>query len=334
MAHSCSKFDLETPGYCRYIALEPTVGIMPSVMTPRCRLLISILVGTLWLMGCSGSTEPTPGLSPATSSATPSPPTPSPEPMAAFVNGEPIRLADFEDELSRFEASQVASGTDLATLGDYKSRILQALIDRRLLAQGARVLGAEVNDASINQELEQLATELGGNEVVGTWLAEKGYTLDGFKAALAEEMLAAQMVEWIIGEIAESAEQVHARHILVATQDEAEALHDQLIAGADFIELARLYSLDPSTRPAGGDLGWFPQGYLLIAEVEAVAFSLQPGDVSDVVKSNLGYHIVQTIDREEQPLSPDALLQVREQAVVNWLSTQRETVEVQILNVP
>ena len=307
---------------------------MLSVMTPCYRLLISILVGTLWLMGCSGSTEPTPGLSPATPSVTPSPPTPSPEPMAAFVNGEPIRLADFEDELYRFETSQVASGIDLATLGDYRSQVLQAMIDRRLLAQGAQALGAEVNDTSINQKLEQLATELGGNEVVGTWLAEKGYTLDSFKAALAEEMLAAQMVEWIIAKVAESAEQVHARHILVATQDEADGLRDQLIAGVDFAELARLHSQDPSTRPAGGDLGWFPQGYLLIAEVEAIAFSLQPGDVGDVVKSNLGYHIVQTIDREERPLSPDALLLVREQAVINWLSTQRETVEVQILNVP
>ena len=307
---------------------------MLSVMTPRYRLLISILVGTLWLMGCSGSTEPTPGLSPATPSVTPSPPTPSPEPMAAFVNGEPIRLADFEDELYRFETSQVASGIDLATLGDYRSQVLQAMIDRRLLAQGAQALGAEVNDTSINQKLEQLATELGGNEVVGTWLAEKGYTLDSFKAALAEEMLAAQMVEWITAKVAESMEQVHARHILVATQDEADGLRDQLIAGVDFAELARLHSQDPSTRPAGGDLGWFPQGYLLIAEVEAIAFSLQPGDVGDVVKSNLGYHIVQTIDREERPLSPDALLLVREQAVINWLSTQRETVEVQILNVP
>ena len=303
-------------------------------MTRRYRLLISILVGTLWLMGCSGPTEPTPDLAPATPSTTPSPPTPSPEPMAALVNGEPIRLADFEDELYRFETSLVASGTDLATLGDYKSQVLQAMIDRRLLAQGAQALGAEVNDISIDQELEQLATELGGNEVVGIWLAENGYTLDGFKAALVEERLAAQMIEWIVVEVAETAEQVHARHILVATQDEAHGLRDQLIAGADFAELARLYSRDPSTRPAGGDLGWFPRGYLLIAEVEAAAFSLQPGDVSDVVKSNLGYHIVQTIDREERSLSPDALLKVREQAVINWLSSQRQTVEVQILNMP
>ena len=310
------------------------MGIMPSVMTIRCRLLIGILVGTLWLAGCGRSAEPTPGLSPAPPSATPASPTPTPEPMAALVNGEPIRLADFEDELYRYEASQVASGTDLATLGDYKSQVLQALIDRCLLAQGARALGAEVNDLSIDQALEQLATDLGGSEVVGTWLAEKGYTLEGFKAALAEEMMAAQMIEWIVAEAAESADQVHARHILVASREEAEGLRSQLSAGADFVVLARLYSLDPSTRPAGGDLGWFPLGYLLIAEVEVAAFSLQPGDVSDVVESTLGFHIVQTIDRAEQPLAPDVLRHVREQAVNNWLDTVRETAEVQIITAP
>lgn len=169
---------------------------------------------------------------------------------------------------------------------------------------------------------------------MGTWLAVNGYSLESFKAALAEEMLATMMIEHIVAQVGDKVEQVHARHILVATQDMAENLRDQLIEGADFAEIARIYSIDTSSRPAGGDLGWFPAGYLLVPEVEAAAFDLQPGELSEVIESDLGFHIVQTIERGEQPLSPDALRQLREEAVLDWLVAQREMAEVQILIAP
>jgi parvulin-like peptidyl-prolyl isomerase len=243
-------------------------------------------------------------------------------------------MADFEEELFRFEAAQTTSGIDLATLGDYQSQVLQALIDRRLLAQGARAIGSEVDDTSVDQRLEQLASELGGSEEMGTWLAINGYSVESFKTALAEEMLATQMIDYIVAQFGDTVEQVHAQHILVATQDTAESLRDQLLDGADFAEIARTYSIDTSSRPAGGDLGWFPAGYLLVPEVEAIAFDLQPGELSEVIESNLGFHIVQTIERGERPLAPDALRQLREEAVMNWLVAQREVAEVQILIAP
>jgi parvulin-like peptidyl-prolyl isomerase len=310
------------------------VGIMPSAMTKRCHLLTGLLVAALSLTSCGRSVEPTLSLAPSSPSAIPTTPTLTPEPLVALVNGEPILMADFQDELLRFEAAQTNSGIDLATLGDYKSQVLQALIDRRLLAQGARAIGAEVDDLSVDSRLEQLASELGGSEEMGTWLAVNSYTLESFKADLAEEMLAAMMIEHIVSQVNDSTEQVHARHILVATRDLAESLRDQLIDGADFAEIARMYSIDTSSRPAGGDLGWFPIGYLLVPEVEAVAFNLQPGELSEVIESDLGFHIVQTIERGEQPLTPDALRQLREEAVMDWLVAQREMAEVQILIAP
>ena len=109
---------------------------------------------------------------------------------------------------------------------------------------------------------------------------------------------------------------------------------DQLLDGADFAEIARIYSIDTSSRPAGGDLGWFPAGYLLVPEVEAAAFDIQPGELSEVIESELGFHIVQTIERGERPLAPDALRQLREEAVMDWLGAQREVAEVQILIAP
>ena len=303
-------------------------------MTTRCHSLTGLLVAATFLAGCGRPAEPIHSPTLQSPSVTPPTPSPTPEPLAALVNGEPILMADFEEELFRFEAAQTTSGIDLATLGDYQSQVLQAMIDRRLLAQGARAIGAEVNDLAVDQKLEQLASELGGSEEMGTWLAVNGYSLESFKAALAEEMLATQMIEYIVAQMSDTVEQVHAQHILVATQELAESLHDQLIDGTDFAEIARIYSIDTSSRPAGGDLGWFPVGYLLVPEVEAAAFDLQPGELSAVIESDLGFHIVQTIERGERPLAPDALRHMREEAVMDWLLTQREAAEVQILIAP
>jgi parvulin-like peptidyl-prolyl isomerase len=293
-----------------------------------------MVIGVLaagWLMGCSLSS----GLiTTATPSAIPSTSTPTLEPPAALVNGEPIRLVDFEQEIVRFEAAQFASGTDLATLGDYKTQVLQALIDRLLLAQGARTIGIEVDETSLENAVEKLTFDLGGNEALSAWLAEMGYTLENLKTDLVEEMLAAQMVEQIVVEVVDTTEQVHARHILVSTMEDAAWLRGKVINGVDFAEMARQYSLDPSTRLAGGDLGWFPPRYLLIPEVEEAAFNLQPGEVSEVIESRLGFHIVQTIDRGIQPLSPDALRRLREQTITEWLASQRETAEIQIIIAP
>ncbi len=92
----------------------------------------------------------------------------------------------------------------------------------------------------------------------------------------------------------------------------------QLKAGANFDELAAAY--DPVTR---GDLGWFPQGYLLDANLEAAAFALQAGQFSEVIESEVGFHILYILERGVHQLSPDALLVLQEKAVTDWVSQQR-----------
>jgi parvulin-like peptidyl-prolyl isomerase len=142
------------------------------------------------------------------------------------------------------------------------------------------------------------------------------------------------MVALIVDEMPQSMEQVHARHILLPSEAAAERILTELQDGAEFTELARRESIDASTRPAGGDLGWFPVGYLLIPEVEAAAFSLQPGELSGVVPSELGFHIVQTLERGLHPLSPDALRWAQENAVQEWLTNRRASADIQIYVTP
>ena len=84
---------------------------------------------------------------------------------------------------------------------------------------------------------------------------------------------------------------IQASHILVKTKEEATAILQQIMEGSDFAELAKKYSIDEATKVNGGDLGIIAKGDLLPVFDEA-AFVLNPGNVSGVVKTPLGYHII------------------------------------------
>jgi peptidyl-prolyl cis-trans isomerase C len=135
------------------------------------------------------------------------------------------------------------------------------------------------------------------------------------------------MRDKILSELPGTVEQVHARQILLYNLDEANEVYIQLGAGEDFATLSAQY--DPVAK---GDLGWFPKGYLLHPRLEEVAFSLQPGEYSQVVETEIGFHILQVIERDAQhPLIPDAQLVLQLQALQNWLETRRAQSDIQVL---
>jgi parvulin-like peptidyl-prolyl isomerase len=278
--------------------------------------------------GCSVLPVQQPTASPALTD-TPPPATSTNIPSAATIDGEIIPLSMFENEVQRFELAQQSAGIDLATLGDYKSTILEELIDLKLLVQGAREQGFEVSEAEIDRRIEAVQAELGGPEQMDAWLSDYFYSYESFRQALLEELLAMNMVNWIAENVPDEVEQVNARHILVATKDEAEALRNQLVAGADFDTLARQYSLDASTRPAGGNLGWFPQGTLLQPALEEAAFATGAGELSPVIESELGFHVIEVIERGNQPLSYQDRLAFQERAVQDWLDIARTSTVIE-----
>jgi parvulin-like peptidyl-prolyl isomerase len=135
------------------------------------------------------------------------------------------------------------------------------------------------------------------------------------------------MRDTIIAQVPETAEQVNARQILLYNSTEAEAAYARLEAGEAFETLAAEY--DPLTK---GSLGWFPRGYLNVAELDEVVFSLEPGDYSPVIQTPLGYHIVQLLERNpERPLTADARRVLQTQALSQWLQSRRGRSEIIIL---
>ncbi len=284
------------------------------------------------LSGCNSPLSPavTTGAPTKTStpsaSPTPAPPTPTPEPMAATVNGEGIPLAEFQISLAQLKKADAAAGKTVSE-ADERKRVLDDLIDQALLAQAARSEGYHATAAELDAQVSQLAAGSGGAAGLQAWEAANGYTDAVFKSVLSKELAAAWERDRILAQVPTTADQVHALQILVSDEATAQSILSTLQAGAKFASLASKY--DPVTN---GDLGWFPKGYLYAPEVEAAAFSLQPGQTSSIIHSRFGYHIIQVVERDaHHPLSPDARLVLQQAALKQWLGDQRSKSQISSL---
>jgi peptidyl-prolyl cis-trans isomerase C len=299
------------------------------------RNLISLfIVVSILLTGCGGAASPTNPVNPSRSTTpsqpvvtdTPAPPTPTPAPLAARVNADGILLADFEAELQRVKDGLTAAGQQLPADDQLRKLALDNLIDETLLAQVAAEAGHTIDDASLQARLVSLTAQAGGGQAVADWIKKNGYTDESFQRALRRSMAAAWQRDQVIASVPASVEQIHARQILAYDETKANSAYQSLQNGADFATIALRY--DPIT---GGDLGWFPRGYLILAEVEAAVFALQPGQYTQVLKTAYGYQIIQVIERGDHPLSGDARQTLQRQAIQKWLADRRGQAKIEIL---
>jgi peptidyl-prolyl cis-trans isomerase C len=263
-------------------------------------------------------------------SPTPLVPSPTPVPLAALVNGEPITLAAYQTELVRYSA---ALGRELTP--EDNQHVMQEMIDGLLLSQSAVKNGFIADEALVQSRINALIQRLGSQEPpkkpgsladLEKWLANNGYTDESFRQDLAHAVQAAWMRDQVVSQTPRTAEQAHAQQILLSTPEQANEILGRLQAGANFATLAS--EIDPVTA---GELGWFPRGYLFYPELEAAIFALQPGQYTAIIQTAVGYHIVELIELDPQrPLSPDALLQLQKQTLSGWITEQRRQSDIQI----
>jgi peptidyl-prolyl cis-trans isomerase C len=278
-------------------------------------LLGTLLLSLVSLSACKGGSLVPVG--PALPTVTPNlPPTPTETsvPLALSVNGEGVTQAEFDAELARYQAAQAALGKTVSP-ADAAQAVRTDLIDTLLLAQGAAGYQFNVDDATLQARIDSLSSRIGGATALSAWESAHGYTDQGFRQALRWQIAAAWMRDQILSSVPTSAEQVHVKQILLYNAGDAQSILNQLQAGTDFNTLAAQY--DPT---AHGDLGWFPRGYLTEPAVEQAAFALQPGQISPIVQTPVGFSILMLVEHDpNRPLSPDALLTLQQHAVQDWL---------------
>jgi peptidyl-prolyl cis-trans isomerase C len=241
-------------------------------------------------------------------------------PVLAKVNGAEIRQSDVA--LAEEELGPSLAQMDPATK---KDNVLSFLIDMKIVSKAAEDKKVE-NSEEFKKRLAFTRNRL----LMDSLLASEG------KAATTDEAMKKvyeDASKQISGE-----QEVHARHILVETEDEAKAIAEELKKGADFAELAKKKSKDPGASD-GGDLGFFTKDQM-VPEFSNVAFALEPGKISDPVKSQFGWHIIK-VEEKRNRKAPD-FEQVKSQietyvvrkAQADYVAKLRETAKVERMDKP
>ena len=245
------------------------------------------------------------------------------EEILAKVNDEIITRSELMEKMAPLKAElaqRLQPGELSARIHELEGRMLEEEIVRRLLLDRARQRGLTASQDVIDNAIQRIMEEnqINDRERLDRTLQEMGSNLSKLQSMLREDYLANQVIQYeVMGGVVVSeselqeyyqqhadefkiAERVRLRQILIAGTGEgamltANELRDRLRQGADFQQLASQYSDAPS-RDKGGDEGLFERGELDPA-LEAAAFSLPVGTVSEVVQSKNGYHILHLVDR-------------------------------------
>jgi peptidyl-prolyl cis-trans isomerase D len=131
-------------------------------------------------------------------------------------------------------------------------------------------------------------------------------------------------------EVPKEAEQVHARHILLETEDEAKKVVERLNKGEDFAKLAKELSKDVASGADGGDLGFVPHD-TFVKPVDDAIFSLPVGQISEPVQSEFGWHVLEVLERESRELAPQDYVRLQRQAYTDWLQKARTEATIEDL---
>lgn len=203
-------------------------------------------------------------------------------PYLAKVGNSTITQADFEREMKNLPPF----AQNLFVGPEGKEKFLQELVKKELLYQEALKKGLD-KDPEYSKKLEDYK-----KITLITQLLEKELE----SKAKVTEQDAREYYEKHKNELA-SVSQIKASHILVKTEDEAKKILEKLRKGGDFATIAKQSSIDPGSAKNGGDLGYFSSGQM-VPEFEAAALKLNPGEISEPVKTKFGYHIIKVTDKK------------------------------------
>ena len=291
--------------------------------------------------------------------------------VVATVNGTQISRQDFDREMRSAEqyfASQGHSPEGVPPAQEIKQAVLDKLVNGALLFEASKKSGIKVDQAAIDAEYNGFKGRFPSDKEFQAALTELSIDEAGIKEKIGQSLAVEKFINQEFSEKATVAaqetkdyyennisafatpEQVRASHILVTVKPEAdektkkearrklERLRKKIVAGGDFAALAKKNSDCPSNAK-GGDLGYFSRGQM-VKPFETAAFAMMPGDVSAVVETQFGYHLIKLTEKkhaetvsyeESRPRIEGYLRQSKAQkALVDYLKTRRDAAKITI----
>jgi peptidyl-prolyl cis-trans isomerase C len=215
------------------------------------------------------------------------------DPVVATVDGQDIHLSDVQSAMQ--DLPDQLRGMPPQML---YPMLLDRLIDSRALADEARKQGL-ADTPEVKRQVERAEDQALQNALLQRDIGP----------TITEAAIRARYEADYANKPGEP--EVHARHILVGTEAQAQAIIAQLQKGADFATLAKAQSTEPGAKDSGGDLGWFKQDEML-PEFAKAAFALQPGQTTQTpVHTQYGWHVIQVLERRQAP--PQTLEQAHDE---------------------
>lgn len=248
-----------------------------------------------------------------------------PYPVAS-VNGNIVwNTATYNDYLFELASAQkyfqsqnqdFTSPEGQKQLQQFKQDLIVQLEDNLIVQQQAAKYGITVSGKEVDDKFNQLVKDAGGIDQVKRTLEKLyGWSVDDFKAKIKQQLVRQKVQDKVLSDPALNA----------PAEKQAQDILAQISAGADFATLAKQYSSDGSAGN-GGDLGFFGRGQL-VAEFEAAAYALQPGQVSGVVKTQYGYHIIKVTEKNGDQVRASHIL-IKGPDFDSWLRDQRNSAKI------
>lgn len=296
-------------------------------------LLIGIMVSMLLFTACAKNTEE----------------------IAIQINKEIVTIEEYEEEFEVYKnlyerqygedaLSQVGiNGKTIAE--ELRDNIISKLITETLIEKESRDKNFEISDEVLQESIDEYKEGIGGQEKYLEFLDNNSLTEEFFRENLRKTLLLEKHKDNIMKafEVTEDESikyfnankedivEIRASHILFSNEEDAKRVLDQLRNGGDFEELAKQESLDSVSAINGGDLGYFSRGSR-IPEFEEKAFNLDMGQISDVLKTEVGYHIILVQDKREdyKDLKEKTITMIKEQKYIDYLESLRENAKITV----
>lgn len=289
-------------------------------MIRYCRLAVVVLTVALSLAACGGGDDS--GGNKDGGKAKAFPDSVADEEIIVLVNSHPIRGKD----LRTYTLIYGIGTKDSLRSRSFNEKTIDGLIDRTLLWLEAEAVGVAVDDSTLDWYLRQFVQAMGGDVAIDQTLSAAGLTRADLGGLIRDDLQVRKFIESNVVQTIDvpdslamayfndnpqqfsTPDSVRARHIIIRasqtdTQLDIDAkkqtlrdLRVRALSGESFEDLARDYSEGPSA-PTGGDLGYFTRQDM-VPPFSNAAFSLKPGEVSDIVVTSFGYHIIQVVDNK------------------------------------